>query len=215
MILSGETAMHGMLQRCFGSIAFACLVATPGLAARADLPLVFSPRMKSCLGDTCFIGRDGRLKAIGADGRLSVDCGPAVAVAFIERDGADRKALHVILPSRASRERGVRIVIGQGQLVERPYMNCFASGCTAEYEAGPELIDLLKRSSGMSVEAIDNANSPINLTIPLAGFADAYEGPSQETKVYEKVYPSKEEMQAEMEREKRAEEERKAWCERR
>jgi Invasion associated locus B (IalB) protein len=206
--------MSNMLLRWFGSIALACLVAMPVIAEEAGFPaLTFSPWAKFCLGDTCFTGRDGRRNVIGPDNRSNVNCGAVVSALLIERSGDDKKALRVTLPPGVNREPGARIAIDQGEPVERPYMHCFANGCTAEYVAGSELVDQLRRGQSLSVGAIDKANSPINLTIPLAGFADAYDGPSQETKVYEKVFHSKEEMLADSEREKRAEEDRKAWCE--
>jgi invasion protein IalB len=200
--------------RWFGSIAFACLVATPVTGEEAgSAALTFSPWAKFCVGDTTFFGRDGRRKIVGPDNHSNVDCGPGVSAVLIERSGDDRKALRVTLPPGVSREREARIAIDQSEPVERPYIHCFANGCTAEYVAGPELVDQLKRGHSLFVGATDKANSPINLVVPLAGFADVYDGPCQETKVYEKVYPSKEERLAEAEREKQAEEDRKAWCE--
>jgi Invasion associated locus B (IalB) protein len=123
-----------------------------------------------------------------------------------------KKTLRVTLPTRVSLERGVRIIIDQGQAIERPYVNCFASGCMADYDAGAELVDQLKQGRMLVLEAIDKANSPISLTVPLVDFANAYDGPSHETKVFEEVV-SAEEMQASSDREKRAEEERKTLCE--
>lgn len=200
------------LLRWFGTTAFGCLVAMPVIAEETNFPaLTYSPWTKFCLGDTCFIGRDGRLN-VGADGHSSIDCGPVAAAVVIERDGDGKKTLRVTLPTRVSLERGVRIIIDQDQPIERPYVNCFANGCTADYEAGPELVDQLKQGEKLFLKAIDKANSPINLTVPLVDFANAYDGPPQETKVFEKVFSSKEEMQASLEREKRAEEDRKAWC---
>jgi invasion protein IalB len=195
-------------------MAFACLVATAVIAEEANLPpLTYTPWTKFCLSNnTCFIGRDGRLNVIGMDGRSNVDCGPVVAAALIERNGDRKKTLRVTLPTRVSLERGVRIIIDRDQPIERPYVNCFANGCTADYDAGPELVDQLKQGRTLFLEAIDKANSPINLTVPLDDFASAYDGPPQETKVSEKVFSSREEMQASLEREKRAEEDRKAWC---
>jgi invasion protein IalB len=131
---------------------------------------------------------------------------------LIERNGDTKKTLRVTLPTRVSLERGVRIIIDQGQAIERPYVNCFANGCMADYDAGAELVDLLKQGRMLVLEAIDKANSPISLTVPLVDFANAYDGPSQEPKLFEEVL-SAEEMQARSDREKRAEEERKALCE--
>jgi invasion protein IalB len=202
------------LLRWFGTMAFACLVATPVIAKETNLPaLTYTSWTKFCLGDTCFTGRDGRLSVIGADGRSSVDCGPVVAAALIERNGNTKKTLRVTLPTRVSLKRGVRIIIDQGRAIERPYVNCFANGCMADYDAGAELVDQLKQGRTLFLKAIDKANSPINLTVPLVDFADAYDGPPHETKVFEKVFSSNEEMQAERENERRAEDERKARCE--
>ena len=200
--------------RCFATMAFACLVATPVIAEEANLPtLTYTPWTKFCISNTCFIGRDGRLNVIGRDGRSNIDCGPGVAAVLIERNGDRKKILRVTLPTRVSLERGIRIIFDQDQPIERPYANCFANGCTADYEAGAELVDQLKQGRALFLKAVDKANSPINLTIPLADFADAYDGPPHETKVFEKVFSSREEMQANLEREKRAEEDRKAQCE--
>jgi invasion protein IalB len=196
--------MYCMVLRCFATMAFACLVATPVIAEGANLPaLTYSPWTKFCLGNTCFTGRDGR---------SNVDCGPVVAAVLTEQNGDTKKTLRVTLPTRVSLERGVRIIIDQGQAIERPYVNCFANGCMADYDAGAELVDQLKQGRMLVLEAIDKANSPISLTVPLVDFAKAYDGPSQEPKVFEEVL-SAEEMQARSDREKRAEEERKALCE--
>jgi invasion protein IalB len=202
-----------MVLRCFATMAFACLVATPVIAEGANLPApTYSPWTRFCLGESCFTGRDGRLNVIGRDGRSNIDCGPVVAAVFIERNGDTKKTLRVTLPTRVSLERGVRIIIDQGQAIERPYVNCFANGCTADYDAGAELVDQLKQGRMLFLEAIDKANLPIRLTVPLVDFANAYDGPSQESKLFEEVL-SAEEMQARSDREKRAEEERKALCE--
>lgn len=110
-------------------------------------------------------------------------------------------------------ERGVRIIIDQGHAIERPYVNCFANGCMADYVAGTELVNQLRQGRILVLEAVAKDNTPITRTVPLIDFADAYDGPSQEPKVFEKVYSSKEEMQAELQRERSAEQERKARCE--
>ncbi|NEV00655.1 invasion associated locus B family protein [Bradyrhizobium uaiense] len=196
--------MRRVVLRCYASMALAWLVAGP--AAGEQAKLTYSPWTKLCMADTCFIGREGRSKID------DTDCGPVVAAALIARSGDPRKTLRVTLPAGVKVERGVRIIIDQEQAIERPYTSCFAKGCIADYDAGPELVDQLKQGHILALEAIDKANSPISLIVPLAGFADAYDGPKQETKVIEEVL-SAEEKQARSERAQRAEEERKARCE--
>ena len=190
--------------RCFAAMAFACLAATPVRAREPNFPaLTYSPWIKICLNNTCFIGMDGRANA---------DCGPVVSAVLIERSGGTKKTLRVTLPTRVNLERGVSIIIDRGQVIERPYTDCFANGCMADYEAGAQLIDQLKQGRTLALEAVDRANSPISLTIPLIDFGAAYDGPAQEPKVFEEVV-STEEMQARFDREKRAEDERKGRCE--
>src|SRR5258708_26432532 len=133
----GEVAMGCIVSRCLGAMALAWLVATLAIAGEADLPeLIYSPWIKFCLSDTCFIGKDGRSKA---------DCAPVVAAVLIERNGDTKKILRVTLPSRLSVERGVRMTIDQGPAIERPYVSYLASGCLADYDTGAELVDQLKQ----------------------------------------------------------------------
>jgi invasion protein IalB len=183
-------------------MAFACLVAPPAIAEEAgSLALIFSPWTKFCLTDTCFIGRDGRLQP---------DCGPGVAAVVIERNGDEKKTLRVSLPARVNSERAVRIIIDQGQAIERPYIGCFANGCMADYAAGAELIDQLKQGKMLVLEAMDKANSSIGFTVPLVDFASAYDGPSKELKQFE---ASTSDLEAKLDGQKREQENRKARCE--
>jgi invasion protein IalB len=80
---------------------------------------------------------------------------------------------------------GVNIVIDQALPIERPFAGCFANGCMAEYEAGPELIDQFKHGRDLKLEAWDKAISPMTVTVPLVVFSDAYDAPLQEPKVFE------------------------------
>jgi len=195
--------VHSMVLRCFARMAFTCLVAAPAIAETANFPaLTYSPWIKFCLSDTCFVGRDGR---------SNPDCPVDVAVVFIERDGDAKRTLSVTLPNRVNPERGVRITIDQGAAIERPFGRCFPNGCTADYEAGAELVDQLKRGKMLVVNAFDKANASIRLTMPLADFASAYDGPAKEQKVFEETISSPE-AREKLERQRQEEEDRKARC---
>jgi invasion protein IalB len=194
--------MYRMISCCFVTMAFVCLVAPPAIAEDAGLPaLIFSPWTKFCLTDTCFIGSEGGLQP---------NCGSIVAAVVIERNGEEKRTLRVTLPARVSLERAVRIIIDQGQAIERPYIGCFVSGCMAEYAAGAELVDQLKQGKTLVLEAMDKANSPISFTVPLVDFASAYDGPPKELKVFE---ASMSDLKAKLDRQKREEEDRKTRCE--
>jgi invasion protein IalB len=55
---------------------------------------------------------------------------------------------------------------------------CREAGCTADTEATPELIAELKQAGGIVVFVTDKAGAQVGLPIPLAGFEQAYTGPS-------------------------------------
>jgi hypothetical protein len=75
----------------------------------------------------------------------------------------------------------------------------------AEYEVGQELIEQLKQGRDLKLEAVDKANSPINLTVPLVDFANAHDGPAQEPRVPKVFEESAKKLQAELD-------EREARC---
>ncbi|HZR87710.1 MAG TPA: invasion associated locus B family protein [Bradyrhizobium sp.] len=125
--------MCGTVLRNFATIVFAYLIVTSAAAGETNaLALTYAPWAKSCVGETCFIGTDGRTNPI---------CVPVVSAALVERNAGAKTTLRVILPVWMSLERGVRITIGSGQPIERSYVGCFANGCRADYDAGAELVE--------------------------------------------------------------------------
>jgi len=191
--------------RCAVIVIVTLLLAVPAAADDVNSPaLTYSPWTKICLNDTCFISKEGHLYD---------DCGPDVGVSFIERSGEMKKELHVSLRTRVDVEDDVRITIDQGEPIRRPFEGCYVNaGCMAQYLAGPELVQQLERGRILVLEAAKKPNSTIRFTIPLADFTDAYNGPSQPPpKVVQEVRSAKE-IQAMIEQQKRAEEERKSRC---
>jgi invasion protein IalB len=185
-----------MALRYFATMAFTCLVATTSFADETKSPtLIYSPWIKVCPGDTCFTGSDARSVA---------DCRPVASAVLIERTGDAKKTLRVMLPNFV-----VRINIDQDEAIERSFGPCFASGCLADYIAGTELIDQLRQGKMLSLKAFDKGGSPIDQSLPLAGFAGAYDGPATEPKVFEE---RQSDLQARLERQKRENEDRKARC---
>jgi invasion protein IalB len=179
--------MKYRMPRCFTAIVLAGLVVPSARAEETNLSgLIYSPWTKVCLAETCFVG---------SEGRSVPDCAPVVRAVLIERLGEAKKTLSVTLPPRVNAERGVRIIIDQGQPIEQPYAGCSVTECRAEYEAGAELVANLKHGRILALETMDKANSPISVAIPLVGFADAYDGAPQEPKVIEMTH---EKLQAEI-----------------
>jgi invasion associated locus B (IalB) protein len=89
--------------------------------------MTYSPWSKICFDAIRFIGMDGRS-----------ECGLVAAAVLVEKAGQTKKTLRVTLPVRVSLERGVRIVVDQGQPFTGLFVGCFPNGCPADYEGGVE-----------------------------------------------------------------------------
>ena len=149
--------------------------AIPAASEEAKPPVVtISPWTKFCLSEICFIGSD-----------ISTECGPIAAAVLIEQGSKAKTTLRTTLPAHVKRDPGAGVAIDQAEPILRPFAACFPSGCMADYEAGPEFIDQLKHGQTLALSGVDGDNSAIHLTLPLAGFAEAYDGPPTEPKVFE------------------------------
>ncbi|MEA2946941.1 MAG: hypothetical protein QOI40_2271 [Alphaproteobacteria bacterium] len=127
----------------------------------------------------CFTGRDGRIES-GM---------PVIAAVLIEADGDARKLLRVTLPLGVSLRPGTRVVIDGGQPMTAPYVICVPNGCVADYEASGELIAKMKTGQAINVQAMSEAAQPISISLPLADFAKAYDGPPTDPKTLEPPKP--------------------------
>jgi invasion protein IalB len=161
---------------------FLTLIAAAPAIAESPKPdaLVYGPWTKTCIprqdtkGD-CFTGRGARL-----------ECGlPVFSASIVERER--RITLLVSVPKSVVEELAVRITGEQSPRVGRPYPFGDKRSRIVEYEADANLIDQMKQGGTLTIEAIDSAIGPLSLELPLAGFADAYDGPPQAPRVYERV----------------------------
>jgi invasion protein IalB len=169
--------MRRMAAYLFCVLSVAGLAAVPAAADETKpLALTRSPWMKFCLnGDTtCFVGTD-----------IRTECEVIVAAALIEQSGEAKKTLKITLPNHVKQERGISLAIDQAGPILRPFDPCYPHGCSATYEAGPELVDQLKHGQTLAVTAVDSDNSAIHRILPLAGFAEAYDGPPVQPKLFE------------------------------
>jgi invasion protein IalB len=144
--------------------------------------LIYSPWLKFCLKAlepsakrVCFTGKDGQ----------SEPGKPVVAVVLIEPEGDPKRILRVTLPLGMSIQPGTRVIVDNGEPMTGPYVSCSDKGCMADYEASDELIGKLKKGQMLVIQAINGAGQPISLVMPLADFAQAYDGPPTDPKVFE------------------------------
>jgi invasion protein IalB len=117
--------------------------------------------------EVCFTASDGHLTS-----------GEKLVIALlIEPKGGDTKLLRVTLPLGVALVPGARIVIDEKEAMTAPYVVCLSqNGCMADYKADGDLIEKLKKGRTLAIQAIAKGK-PISFTLPLAGFAKAYDGP--------------------------------------
>lgn len=146
--------------------------------------LIYSPWTKFCMKgqeanakQVCFTGKDGRIES-GL---------PVVAAIIIEPEGEPRKILRVTLPLGMSLQQGTRVIVdtNEAQSKQSPYLFCLQNGCMSDYEATPEMLGNMKKGQVLHVQAIQVNGAAVTLTLPLADFAKAYDGPPTDPKVIE------------------------------
>jgi invasion protein IalB len=143
-------------------------------------PLIYSQWVKFCLNEqggksVCFTGKDARIES-----------GMMVAsAALIEPQGEPKKMLRINVPLAMKIEHGTRIIIDQTSPRTAPYVACFVTGCVADYEINVDVINQMKKSQQLSIQAIGINGQPFTVPLPLAEFAKAYDGPPTDPKVIE------------------------------
>jgi invasion protein IalB len=168
--------------------------------------LIFSPWVKLCNKDAdpkakriCVTVKDGRVES----GLL------VVSVAIIEMDGEAKKLLRMSLPYGVALQHGTRLIVDQGTPATSPFVTCLPpvvppGGCIADYEASVDLINRMKKSQVLTVQAIHMNGQAMSPQLDMKDFAKAYDGPATDPKVFEE---QQKKLQDELQ--KRAEEARK------
>jgi len=165
---------------------FAQQPATPGQAptetnAGQQVQLIFSPWTRYCAKGPTQLSSEIRTKEVcftAADGHLASDQKLVIAL-LIEPEGSDAKLLRVTLPLGVALVPGARIVIDEKEAMTVPFVVCLPkNGCMADYKADAGLIEKLKNGQSLAIQAFDKGK-PISFTLPLEGFAKAYDGPAE------------------------------------
>jgi invasion protein IalB len=152
-------------------------------AAPAEtVQMIFSPWTRYCArnstaqsskngaNEVCFTAADGHL-ASGQKLAIALLIGPV---------GSETKLLRVTLPLGVALVPGARIVIDEKEAMTAPYVACLPkNGCMADYKADADFIEKLKKGRSLAIQAFDKGK-PISFTLPLTGFAKAYEGPASD-----------------------------------
>jgi invasion protein IalB len=144
------------------------------------MQMIFSPWARYCAKGPTGQSSEIRAKEVcftAADGHLRSDQKLVIAL-LIEPEGGDTKLLRVTLPLGVALVPGARIVIDEKEAMTAPYVVCLPkNGCMADYKADADLIEKLKKGRTLAIQAFDKGR-PISFTLPLTGFAKAYDGPA-------------------------------------
>jgi invasion protein IalB len=143
--------------------------------------LTYEPWAKVCIrGALCSVGTGARGKCHPSGGGFAVN---------IPESGD--WSLFVALGARGL-EGDISVQIDQGDRITIPAGPCYASGCIGKLDIDGQLVDRLKRSQRITIEATGTSHRKLSLSFPLAGFAQAFDGPGTEPKVIEEIVSSKE-----------------------
>ncbi len=162
------------MRRVFFLLSFAavCLLFGARALEAADDPraaqLSYEPWTKMCLGNSsCFIGA-------GARG----ECWPSGGGLLVVLTNEKNVSLSVHFATRRVLEGAISVQIDQDVPILIPHPECNGMICGGKVQIEGDFIERLKRSHTVTIEATDAAHQKSSLSLSLAGFAEAYDGPA-------------------------------------
>lgn len=169
-------------------VLFATYVVFGASAAEATDPratrLTYEPWTKVCFGGlNCLVAAGARGACYPSGGGLSID--------FPNEKHA---RLSANLGTKHPVENTISIQIDQGDPILIPDPKCYAFGCGGKVAIDSSFVERLKHAQTILIEATDAAHQRLSLSLPLAGFAKAYDGPGSEPKVFEELQERLEEL---------------------
>jgi invasion protein IalB len=116
-----------------------------------------------------------------------------VSAAIRQIEGADKNHLMVMVPLGMAIHPGLRATVYSQELWEQAQKNqkvddskldpvklayalCHPAGCTAEVEAGKDIVTKMKTGGGLMIMAINAQGQVIAFPVPLTGFGEAFDG---------------------------------------
>lgn len=159
------------------------LLLLPGISAAQIAPDEQQTPIHSPWTKTCHQLNDGA-QVCYTTTMLRKPCQQIGAASLVSKDG-EPNILRVIVAWRAWRGSRTQITVDNGPSRTEPIVTCVGDvGCMSNYMADAELITRLKQGSALVVEEL-GGNKEIRFTLPLAGFAEAFDGPGFDPKVVE------------------------------
>jgi invasion protein IalB len=134
--------------------------------------LTYQPWAKICVNRPD--GNSDCFTSSGAKGACQPSGG---GIAVWIRDGKQR-SLSINLVTRRTLDGTLAVRIDQGTPIPIPDPNCAESGCRGKLDIDTYFIEGLKHARTISIEAMARDRQGITLPFPLAGFAEAFDGPA-------------------------------------
>jgi invasion protein IalB len=171
-------------QRCrkLSASVLALLGAFGASRATAQDQLLYSPWTKFCgtenqqgAKEACLTVKEARLET----GQF------VVGAALIEQKGEARKIFRITLPLGMQVPRGTHILIDQDQPISERYIVCLPNGCMTDFNVDAAFVLRLKAGTTLTLSGVDASNKTTAHVLPLAGFAQAIDGPPTDPKTFE------------------------------
>jgi invasion protein IalB len=155
-----------------------CLIAHLGFERQGEVAveLSFSGWIKQCPTDSTFSGQG--FCVVGQVVRASTSKKFIASAMLIEPQESKQAILRIIVPLNMQIAPGLKVSVDQNPVISVPYVSCVAFGCVADYVITADVLNQLKRGSGLVVQATNSANLPISVVFPLNAFEMAYNGRS-------------------------------------
>ena len=147
--------------------------------------ITYEPWRKLCLrGSDCFTGADARGACHPSGGGVAI----VTSRNQVFRLSASFATARVI-------DGPISVIVDQREPILIQHLQCYAQACTGSFEIDGAFIERLKHSQTVAIETMATQEK-LRLSFSLAGFAEAYDGPDTETKVFEEPWRElKEELQ--------------------
>jgi invasion protein IalB len=166
-------------------------IATSGVVMAEDIPEL---TVQTEWRKFCFNSQETYFRRIcdtRAELRKQDDNSLLVAVDILDHEGGAKKILRVAFPLGMQLRYGTRLIVHGNDPLQGPYVVCIATGCLSDYEASSVLLESMKASQALIVQAIDQSAKPFTATLSLANFWAAHEGPPAEPAVEQIMEPRK------------------------
>jgi len=111
-----------------------------------------------------------------------------VSAAVREDDGTEKKGLLLTVPASVIIPAGVHVYFDEEKdekkVLAIPFEVCLPSGCTAEAEATPAILDQMNKAKTMTVIGVNIQGYPVPLKLQMGGFTAAMTGKPIEAAKY-------------------------------